>query len=51
MAVWRGVEICDVEPNLTFCSEKFWQNFEINFASLVRNAKATNVVQLNFNQD
>ncbi|WP_181001882.1 hypothetical protein [Campylobacter concisus] len=22
------------EPNLTFCSEKFWQNFEMNFASL-----------------
>ncbi|WP_103580778.1 hypothetical protein [Campylobacter concisus] len=30
MDVWRGVGICDVEPNLTFCSEKFWRNFEMN---------------------
>ena len=36
------------ELNLTFCSEKFWRNFEINFASLVRNAKAANVMQSNF---
>ncbi|WP_103616562.1 hypothetical protein [Campylobacter concisus] len=45
------LEFVMFELNLTFCSEKFWQNFEINFASLVRNAKATNVVRSNFNQN
>ena len=30
MAIWRGVGICDIEPNLTFCSEKFWRSFEMN---------------------
>ncbi|WP_148788416.1 hypothetical protein [Campylobacter concisus] len=24
------LEFVMFEPNLTFCSEKFWQNFEIN---------------------
>ncbi|WP_187424505.1 hypothetical protein [Campylobacter concisus] len=28
------LEFVMFEPNLTFCSEKFWRNFEINFASL-----------------
>ena len=26
------LEFVMFELNLTFCSEKFWQNFEINFA-------------------
>ena len=28
------LEFVMFELNLTFCSEKFWQNFEINFASI-----------------
>ena len=48
MAVWRGVGICDIEPNLTFCIEKFWRNFEMNLLHNVCNAKATNVLQSNF---
>ncbi len=42
----------DAKSNVTLKFKKHLAKcFEMIFASLVRNAKATNVVQSNFNQD
>ena len=41
------LEFVMFEPDLAFCSEKFWRNFEMILLHVVRNAKATNVVRLN----